>query len=141
MSGGAIRWLAGDPALQSRIERLLEQGLEDATPLHSTPRRSVLRVALPPAGGPDPTPSTAVADAPRELVLKLHHRAQGRHALRERVKRLLGRAPARREWRALVALHEYGVAVPRPRARARLARRRARVVSRLQLCCRSSRQS
>ena len=36
----------------------------------------------------------------------------GRHRVREAVKRALGLAAARREWRALVSLHARGVRCP-----------------------------
>jgi tRNA A-37 threonylcarbamoyl transferase component Bud32 len=64
-------------------------------------RRRLLRVQL----GPD-----------LDLFVKQQHRAGRRHPLRDGLKRLLRVDPAWREWRALCALRDAGVRVPRPRA-------------------------
>jgi tRNA A-37 threonylcarbamoyl transferase component Bud32 len=49
-------------------------------------------------------------------MLKQFRVGSGRHPLRERLKIRLGRSPAEREWRNLVALHGAGVPVPAPLA-------------------------
>jgi tRNA A-37 threonylcarbamoyl transferase component Bud32 len=49
-------------------------------------------------------------------VVKQFRVTSGRHPLRERLKSWLGRSPAEREWRNLMALHGAGIPVPEPRA-------------------------
>jgi tRNA A-37 threonylcarbamoyl transferase component Bud32 len=102
-----LRWLAGDPALQEALAPLLgEPGRAGGALqwLREQPgRRRLAQARL--AGG--------------ERVF-LKHFAPGRHRAREAAKRALGLEAARREWRALVALHACGVAVPAPLALAAL---------------------
>lgn len=122
MSPSAIAWLAGDPDVRTAIEaELAGGGLARALSLASNRRRSVyvleVEGAQATAGGPPDAPSAARAGP---VLLKVHHLATGRHRLRERIKRLLGRSPARREWRALRMLAAAGIAVPRPLAYGRL---------------------
>lgn len=105
-------WSAGDRIAQGEIERAVDGGLEAMICLHQSRRRSVYLV-----------PVGDVAEDSKNaspLVLKVHHTATGRHPLRESLKRLFKRSAAGREWRALEALHEQGVPVPRPRAWGRL---------------------
>lgn len=98
-----IAWQAGDPRLQAAIEAALAGPAGPGGPARSNPRRTleIRTLALAP---------------PLAVVLKTHHVATGRHRLRERIKRALGRSPARREWAAMVALHAAGLPVPRPLA-------------------------
>jgi UDP-glucose:(heptosyl)LPS alpha-1,3-glucosyltransferase len=79
----------------------LADSCADGTVLHDNPRRRLIRLSDP--GGGD-------------LMLKHFRVTSGRHPLRERLKVRLGRSPAEREWRNLMALHEAGVAVPEPLA-------------------------
>ena len=107
-----VEWVAGDPALRSKLERSLATDSVSQDRLHANSRRTVHRVVLP-ASPEDAEPSL-------QVVIKTHHTATGRHARRERIKRLVGRSPARREWHALGQLHAAGVARPRPLAWGRL---------------------
>lgn len=113
-----IRWLAGDAAIRDAVERLLARGDASFEILSTNPRRHVAAATLPASAR---GASAAGRDAPLAIVLKTHRLATGRHPLRERIKRALGRSPARREWRALGALWAAGVPVPRPLAWGRLA--------------------
>lgn len=119
-----IRWLAGDGSLQTALDGYFA-ALEPGATLQENARRTLRAVVLRGRGEPGrtagPDDDSEAGDAARPLVLKTHHLATGRHRLREAVKRRLGRSPARREWRALVALHAAGVPVPRPLAYGRLA--------------------
>ncbi len=74
--------------------------------LRDNPRRRLVR--LPASGG-------------CSLLVKQFRLGTGRHALREALKEWIGRSPAVREWRALLALRAAGVCVPEPLALARLA--------------------
>ena len=112
MTRADVIWLAGDTPAQREIERALEAGLDRTNRLHESAHRTVYRIA--------PTQSQEPSQHGSSLVLKIHHTGTGRHSLRENLKRLIGRSPARREWRALESLHEKGVPVPRPRAWGRL---------------------
>jgi len=103
-----IAWQAGDPRLQAAIEAALARPAEPGGPARSNPRRTL------------ETRTLALA-APLRVVLKTHHVATGRHRLRDRIKRALGRSPARREFAAMVALHAAGLPVPRPLAWGRTA--------------------
>jgi len=107
-----IAWHAGTQDTCRRIELALAKSTPSAATLTKNPRRSVLGLDLP---GEDPP-----AALPSRIILKTHHTATGRHAARERIKRLLGRSPARREWHALERLFAAGVPVPRPLAWGRL---------------------
>lgn len=107
-----IRWLAGDAAMHEALDRVLVKDGDRCEILSETPRRRVEAALLPEIAG---------RSAPRPIVLKTHRLVTGRHRVRERIKRVLGRSPARREWEALRALTAAGVAVPRPLAYGRLA--------------------
>jgi len=105
----ASEWQAGEHSVQRRVDAWLNDPTSfSATALHDNPRRILQRLD-------DDTGLEA------SCVIKRHRSRTGRHPLREAVKRLLGRSPARREWRALDRLHAAGIAVPRPLAWARLA--------------------
>jgi len=99
---GPVRWLEtpGGPAAAELAERWLAGELGVAA-THDNPRRRLARLTLP-DGGP--------------VWLKQYRRGDA-----QRLRRLLGRAPADGEWRALRALHRAGVPAPRPLARGRLA--------------------
>jgi len=103
-----IRWLAGDPKSQRELERGLGGGLDSLTRLHESSHRSVYGIR--------PEISQASTNRAISLVLKVHHRGRGLRAVRETLKGWIGQSPARREWRAWVALFEKGVPVPKPRA-------------------------
>jgi tRNA A-37 threonylcarbamoyl transferase component Bud32 len=113
MNASIIRWFAGEKSLQSQIENTLAAEFDAATLLHESAHRTVHRVPIENAPG--------IEHRPESVALKIHHTASGRHPLRERLKRHLGRSPARREWHALDELFRAGVPVPRPRAWGRLA--------------------
>lgn len=99
----SLRWLAGDRALCDALGSLLRdpaQAGDALTLLREQPgHRRLLRARL--ASG-------------QPVFLKHFTRTRGRHPLREAWKRAFGLEAARREWRALVALHARGVAVPEP---------------------------
>ncbi len=107
MSPPPIRWRKGDPDLCARVERAYARALEDPKPIHSSSRRTLHRLGLPP-------PET-------DIVLKIYHRRRGLRALRDALKRGLGRSAARREWAALEATSARGLPVPEPLAHGRLA--------------------
>lgn len=94
----------GDPRALAALDAWSAGSLAAETLREST-RRRLLR--LEPRDGPP-------------LLLKQFRLRGHPHALRERLKRLVGRSPARREWRALQALHQAGAPVPRPCALASL---------------------
>jgi len=116
-------------AVAARVDALIGAGLETLPVLQDNRRRTLFRAPL--CAGPEDAPSTSpvpepapgppIAADPTELVLKRHRLASGRHPLRERLKRLAGRSPARREERAQVALRAAGVTVPRVFRRVALA--------------------
>jgi tRNA A-37 threonylcarbamoyl transferase component Bud32 len=101
------RFLAGDPALRAALAPLLRDSALSSISLsvlrEQPGHRRLLRARL--ASG-DP------------IFLKRF--GASRHRLREGLKRALGLEAARREWRALVSLHERGVKVPEPLALAAL---------------------
>lgn len=111
-----IEWLAGDARVQAALTAALAPGSEPGHPLRSNHRRTLRALSL-----MLPTPLPAPLPTPLPIVIKTHHTATGRHPLRERVKRALGRSPARREWHALSTLHAAGLPVPRPLAWGRAA--------------------
>ena len=104
-----LRFIAGDPALRNSLAPLLldpARAGDALTLLREQPgHRRLVRARL--ASG-------------QRVFLKHFVRRRGRHRLREAWKRALGLEAARREWRALVALHARGVAVPEPLALAEL---------------------
>jgi tRNA A-37 threonylcarbamoyl transferase component Bud32 len=103
-----VDWQAGDLELGRRVAAEIERlGAPDsrARELRDNPRRRILRVDSESAGA---------------LLVKQFRLGSGRHRGRERLKAWLGRSPARREWRNLVALRAEGVAVPEPLAFGRL---------------------
>jgi tRNA A-37 threonylcarbamoyl transferase component Bud32 len=95
----AIRWTHGDVALGRAVAAALARG--HAETLRDDARRVLSRARL---------------DDGRDVLVKQFRVGSGRHALRERIKAQIGRAPAAREWRHLVALHERGMRVPAPLA-------------------------
>lgn len=113
-----IAWRAGDPAicaaLDDRLADVLAAEPAAGTQIQSNARRSLIEIEIPVA-------PPELRAAPRRLVMKIHHLATGRHPWREAVKQRLGRSPAEREWRALVAFEAAGIPAPRPIALGRLA--------------------
>ena len=107
-----VKWSAGEASIQKQIENTLATHFRTATLLHESARRTVHRVTL--ENAPD------IAHPTRDVVIKIHRTATGRHPRREMWKRRLGRSPGRREWKALGALFDAGAPVPRPRAWGRL---------------------
>ncbi len=117
-----IAWRAGDPAIRAELAARLER--DDATGgagalLQSNARRTLctLEIPLAPAQagrGRTSGGSGIAAAAARRFVIKTHHLATGRHRWREALKRRLGRSPAEREWRALLAFEAAGLPGPRP---------------------------
>ena len=108
--GGRVKvdWQAGDPELGRSVAAEIERlGAPDcrARELRDNPRRRILRVDSETGGA---------------LLVKQFRLGSGRHRKRERLKLWLGRSPARREWRNLLALRAEGVAVPEPLAFGRL---------------------
>jgi tRNA A-37 threonylcarbamoyl transferase component Bud32 len=103
-----VDWQAGDLELGRSVAAELERlGAPEgrARELRDNPRRRILRVDSETAGA---------------LLVKQFRLGSGRHQGRERLKAWLGRSPARREWRNLLALRAAGVAVPEPLAFGRL---------------------
>jgi tRNA A-37 threonylcarbamoyl transferase component Bud32 len=94
----AARWTHGDAALGRRVEAAITA--PDAIPLRDGPSRALWRVR-----GPG-----------LDVAVKRFRVGSGRHALRERMKAAIGRAPALREWQALEAMRAAAVAVPAPLA-------------------------
>jgi tRNA A-37 threonylcarbamoyl transferase component Bud32 len=106
LNAARLRFLAGEPAFCAGLARMLDPAGSQAalTVLREQPgHRRLLRAQL------------ASGD-----VVFLKRFGPGRHRVREAVKRMLGLAAARREWRALVSLHSRGVKVPEPLALAAL---------------------
>lgn len=103
-----VTWQAGDAELGrlvgAELERLGTPGCR-ARELRDNPRRRILRVDR--------------LDGP-PLLVKQFRLGSGRHRARERLKTWLGRSPAGREWRNLIALRAEGVPVPEPLAFGRL---------------------
>jgi tRNA A-37 threonylcarbamoyl transferase component Bud32 len=93
----ALRFRFGGEAVRAALARFSAGG--PAEVLRDNPRRRLLRLADPAAG---------------DLLVKHFRVGSGRHAGRERAKRLLGRSQAEREARALAALHAAGAPVPEP---------------------------
>jgi tRNA A-37 threonylcarbamoyl transferase component Bud32 len=93
-----IRWFRVGETVRGGAE--LQKTCDGGEVLHDNPRRRLIRLSRP--GG--------------DLMLKQFRVGSGRHPLRERLKIRLGRSPAEREWRNLVALHGAGVPVPAPLA-------------------------
>lgn len=121
-----IVWCAGEASIQSQLEKTLAAGFDASTLLHQSSQRTVHRVSLENlvldhAVGDAHRPTSRTTRPTSSLVIKIHHTTTGRHPLRERLKRHLGRSPAAREWKALERLFHLGAPVPRPRAWGRLA--------------------
>jgi len=93
-----LAWRSGDAALRGALERWRIGALPEHV-LSDNPRRRLVRLSDPAAGA---------------LLVKQFRVGSGRHRLRERTKRWLGRGQAEREERALRALHAAGVPVPEP---------------------------
>ena len=93
----ALRFSFGGADVRGALERVAAGG--PAEVLHDNPRRRIVRVSDPAAG---------------ELIVKHFRVGTGRHAARERAKRLLGRSQAEREAAALRALHAAGAPVAEP---------------------------
>ena len=113
MKTSDIRWFAGEESLRSQIEHALATRPDATILLHESARRAIHRIFI--ENAPNTMRST------ESVVVKIHRTATGRHRFRERLKRSLGRSPARREWQALESLFRAGVPVSRPRAWGRLA--------------------
>lgn len=113
MKTSDIRWFAGEESLQSQIEHALVARPDATILLHESARRAIHRIPI------ENAPNTM--HPTESVVVKIHRTATGRHRFRERLKRSLGRSPARREWQALESLFRAGVPVSRPRAWGRLA--------------------
>jgi tRNA A-37 threonylcarbamoyl transferase component Bud32 len=116
-----VDWQAGDLQLGRSVAAELERlGAPEgrARVLRDNPRRRILRVDSETAGA---------------LLVKQFRLGSGRHRERERFKAWLGRSPARREWRNLLALRAEGVAVPEPLAFGRLENGDQLVV--MAFCC------
>lgn len=95
----SISWQRGDRALGYQVERILNAGAEgerERSVLRDNPRRRIVTLQV----------------GARRVVVKHFRVGSGRHELRDRWKSALGRAPARREWRALRAMHRAGLPVP-----------------------------
>jgi tRNA A-37 threonylcarbamoyl transferase component Bud32 len=95
----ALRFRFGDDAVRRALSRFAAGG--DAEVLRDNPRRRLLRLSDASAG---------------DLLVKHFRVGTGRHAWRERAKRLLRRSQAERESRALRALHGAGAPVAEPLA-------------------------
>ncbi len=97
----SIVWQKGDRALGYQVERVLNAGSEasgELVVLRDNPRRRIVTLRV---------------DEKRVLV-KHFRVGSGRHELRDSWKTSLGRAPAKREWRALRAMRRAGLPVPEP---------------------------
>lgn len=92
----AVRWTHGDVAIGRAIEALLP----DALPLRDSKSRTLWHVR----------------DGSLDVAVKRFRVGSGRHVWRERMKAVIGRAPARREWNALIAVRAAGIAAPEPLA-------------------------
>jgi tRNA A-37 threonylcarbamoyl transferase component Bud32 len=95
----ALRFRFGDDAVRRALDRFAAGG--DAEVLRDNPRRRLLRLSDASAG---------------DLLVKHFRVGTGRHAWRERAKRLARRSQAERESRALRALHRSGAPVAEPLA-------------------------
>ena len=84
MSAPPIRWQEADARLRAALEDTLPEAIEHAPPLHAGRHRRVFRLRLP---GPSAT----------DVVVKHYRPASGARRLREALKRVAGRDPARRE--------------------------------------------
>jgi tRNA A-37 threonylcarbamoyl transferase component Bud32 len=127
MNEGEIRWFAGASDIQLQLGDAASRAFRTDAVLHATQHRTIYRVLLnaPPltpdaSDSSDASSSNDTSGGTSSVVVKIHRLASGRHRFREWAKRLLGWSPARREWKALEALSDAGVAVPRPRAWGRL---------------------
>jgi tRNA A-37 threonylcarbamoyl transferase component Bud32 len=103
MSRPPIRWQGADATLRAALDDAVPEAIEHAPPLHAGRHRCVfgLRLQLPSA---------------TEAVVKHYRPCSGKRRLREALKRVVGRDPARREWHALGRLQTAGLRVPRPLA-------------------------
>jgi len=101
------RWRSGSPAVRAAVERWLAgaPGAPEARVLHDNPRRRLVALRDREAGA---------------LLVKQFRLGSGRHRARDAWKARLGASPARREERALRALHAAKVPVAEPLGRARL---------------------
>jgi tRNA A-37 threonylcarbamoyl transferase component Bud32 len=99
-----LRFHAGDPAVRQALEDWLA-GRADGRVIADNRRRRLVRLEAPGVGP----------------VLVKQFRPPRRHRIRETAKALVGHSPVDREWAALGALHQAGVAVPAPLARADLS--------------------
>ncbi|HVH07520.1 MAG TPA: lipopolysaccharide kinase InaA family protein [Myxococcota bacterium] len=95
-----LRFRSGSADVRGALLRFAAGG--SAEVLRDNPRRRLLRLAGAAAGG--------------DLLVKHFRVGTGRHAWRERTKRLLGRSQAEREAKALAALHAAGAPVAEPLA-------------------------
>jgi len=124
MKSRRIDWRRGDPRLCARIEAAYARVREDSEPIQTSARRTLHLLSLEnpeadAAAQADVRDSVAEAGIP--AVAKIFHRRHGLRALRDVVKRGLGRSAARREWAALERATALELAVPAPLAYGRLA--------------------
>ena len=97
----SITWQKGDRALGYQVERILNAGSEadsQLVVLRDNPRRRIVTFRL----------------GERAVLVKHFRVGSGRHEFRDSWKTTLGRAPAKREWRALLAMRSAGIPVPAP---------------------------
>ncbi len=95
----SILWQRGDRALGYQVERILNAGAEgekDREVLRDNPRRRIVALRV----------------GSRRVVVKHFRVGSGRHEIRDRWKSAVGFAPAKREWKALRAMHRAGLPVP-----------------------------
>jgi tRNA A-37 threonylcarbamoyl transferase component Bud32 len=122
---GGIRWLAGEPSLCARLERLIPDPAAGLQASRAGPGAPVAPAGEPGAAvwllrdkpGRRRLLRVRLADGSHLFVKQGH--ARGARAL-PRLAELFGVDAARREWSALARLSQAGVAVPRPRALGRL---------------------
>ena len=114
MSPPRILWQEGEKRITHRVDAWLEGETSGVSRrVHESGQRVIDRL--------EPEPSAeGVPSGSEALIVKVHRTHSGPHRLREAVKQASGFSPARREWRALRALHAAGASVPEPLARGRL---------------------
>lgn len=126
MTAPLIGWRGGEPSLHRRVERALAKALDDPQPIHTSERRTLHRLMLPPIAGEDGALEGI------EVVCKLYHRRHGVRRLREVVKRRISRSSAQREWNALLQATERDLPVPEPLAYGRISSNEEVLVTRFE---------